>query len=150
MIKAEDLRIGDLVRVREMKICRFIPEDVAYKVTQINSEDLLINNRSSVCLYLTNPKQKQTEWPMSCWSLLPIPLTLEILEKNGYKDILYQKLPWTYYRKENSKVQVGYNCESDKNPFSVVKGRVGLKRVNYVHELQHILWALGEDANLKI
>lgn len=81
MIKAEDLRIGDLVRVREMKICRFIPEDVAYKVTQINSEDLLINNRSSVCLYLTNPKQKQTEWPMSCWSLLPIPLLLKSLRR---------------------------------------------------------------------
>ena len=86
MIKAEDLRIGDLVRVRKMKFCRFIiPEDVAYKVTQIISKDSLINNRSSVCLCLTNPKQNQTEYPMSCGSLLPIPLTPEILERNGFE-----------------------------------------------------------------
>lgn len=45
MIKAEYLRIGDLVRVRKMKFCRFtIPEDIAYKVTQIISKDLLIKD----------------------------------------------------------------------------------------------------------
>ena len=149
MIKVEDLRVGDLVRVREMKICRIIPEDVAYKVINIASVDNIIENGVAY-LHLVKFEQRHIEWPMSCDGLLPIPLTLEILEKNGWKDILYQKLPWTYYCKENCKVQIGYSCESDKNPFSVVKGRIGLKRINYVHELQHILWALGEDANLTI
>lgn len=156
MIKAEDLRIGDLVRVRKMKFCRFIiPEDVAYKVTQIISKDLLINNRSSVCLCLTNPKQNQTEYPMSCWSLLPIPLTPEILEKNGWskrhdgssscdiyskgKGSFHVRLEQCIYKK-----QEGFDFAVGDSTY-----RFGNK-IEHVHELQHILWALDLDANLKI
>ena len=145
MIKAEDLRIGDLVIVNEN--CS-LEQGTIGKVSEVRSTPLYKENEGSIGLKpISNDRWP---WGVLCRNIDPIPLTPEILEKNGYKDILYQKLPWTYYRKENSKVQVGYNCESDKNPFSVVKGRVGLKRVNYVHELQHILWALGLDANLKI
>lgn len=156
MIKAEDLRIGDLVRVREKKTCRFIPEDVAYKVTQINpNKNLLINNRSSVCLCLANPKQKQTEWPMSCGSLLPIPLTPKILEKNkfevGYPENIYNKFigPMRglirFLSIENKHTEWKVFIKYSSLDFQVL-----LRSVNYVHELQHILWALGEDANLKI
>ena len=148
MIKAEDLRIGDLVRVRKMKFCRFIiPEDVAYKVTQIISKDSLINNRSSVCLCLTNPKQNQTEYPMSCGSLLPIPLTPEILERNGFEmredTVVYAKNRLALKPLDDEK---GYQVGLGSLRLFYVKVRI----IKYVHELQHILWALGLDANLKI
>lgn len=146
MIKAEDLRIGDLVRVRKMKFFSFIiPEDVAYKVTQIISKDSLINNRSSVCLCLTNPKQNQTEYPMPCGSLLPIPLTPKILEKNGWKR---DKLVPYIYGHEAHNIEV--ICTPNSEWVNVTFKGDTLHRIKYVHELQHILWALGMDANLKI
>lgn len=148
MIKAEDLRIGDLVRVRKMKFFSFIiPEDVAYKVTQIISKDPLINNRSSVCLFLTNSKQNQTEYPTTCESLLPIPLTPEILEKNGFK----MREDTVVYAKN----RLGLKPLGDGKGYQVGLGSLRLLFVNvrvikYVHELQHILWALGLDAELKV
>lgn len=152
MIKAEDLRIGDLVRVREMKICRFIPEDVAYKVTQIISKDLLINNRSSVCLCLTNPKQKQKEWPISCESLLPIPLTREIFEKNEF-DYLNEEVVTYSKRIHRGTILV---LRPYGKVFDVIIKRnwhardCHIRYIEYIHELQHLLWALGRNANLKI
>lgn len=148
MIKAEDLRIGDLVRVRKMKFFSFIiPEDVAYKVTQIISKDSLINNRSSVCLCLTNPKQNQTEYPTTCESLLPIPLTPEILEKNGFNmredTVVYAKNRLGLKPLGDGK---GYQVGLGSLRFLFVKVRI----IKYVHELQHILWALDLDANLNI
>lgn len=148
MIKAEDLRIGDLVRVRKMKICRFIPEDVAYKVTQIISKDLLINNRSSVCLCLTNSKQNQTEYPMSCGSLLPIPLTPEILERNGFEmredTVVYARNRIALKPLDDEK---GYQVGLGSLRLFYVKVSV----IKYVHELQNILyWIKGENANLTI
>ncbi|WP_295367553.1 hypothetical protein [uncultured Prevotella sp.] len=149
MIKAEDLRIGDLVRVRKMKFCRFIiPEDVAYKVTQIISKDSLINNRSSVCLCLTNPKQNQTEYPMSCGSLLPIPLTPEILERNGFEmredTVVYAKNRLALKPLDDEK---GYQVCLGSLRLFYVKVSV----IKYVHELQNILyWIDGENANLTI
>ena len=40
----------------------------------------------------------------------------------------------------------GYQVGLGSLRFLFVKVRV----IKYVHELQHILWVLGEDANLKI
>lgn len=146
MIKAEDLRIGDLVRVRKMKFFSFIiPEDVAYKVTQIISKDSLINNRSSVCLCLTNPKQNQTEYPTTCESLLPIPLTPEILEKNGWER---DKLVSYIYGHKAHFIEV--ICTPNREWMYVTFKGENIHRIKYVHELQHILWALGLDAELKV
>lgn len=80
--------------------------------------------------------------------LEPIPLTVEILEKNGWE---YSEPfnDWTYSICENVK------------EYSIYKGGRGfiikqyqsitdLHTIAYVHELQHILWALGIDDNLKL
>jgi hypothetical protein len=79
---------------------------------------------------------------MSCESLLPTPLTPEILEKNGWER---DKLVSYIY---------GHNIEVICTPNSewmyvTFKGET-IHRIKYVHELQRILWALGLDANLKI
>ena len=131
-----------------MKFFSFIiPEDVAYKVTQIISKDTLINNRSSVCVCLTNSKQNQTEYPFACGSLLPIPLTPEILEKNGFKmredTVVYARNSLALKPLGDGK---GYQVALGSLRLFYIKVRI----VKYVHELQHILWVLGEDAELKV
>ncbi len=72
----------------------------------------------------------------------PIPLTNEILEKNG----------WTYYETQR---YWEYRCKYEftlvhRNGQGFEIEQVPYITFRYVHELQHILWALGMDDSLKI
>lgn len=145
MIKAEDLRIGDLVIVNEN--CS-LEQGTIGKVSEVRSTPLYKENEGSIGLKpISNDR-----WPYGvlCRNIDPIPLTPEILKKNGWKRISHKGLPWALFRKKGCSVRIAYDSDDDKVPFSVGKGIQELKNINYVHELQHILWALGEDANLKI
>ena len=138
MIKAEDLRIGDLVHVNHSHI---LPEesvctiDSVYATTSFKTEH--------VNLILTKQDWRLGTW--DCNDIDGIPLTVEILENNGWK--LYE--PSTkMYIKSNSNLAVCFPPHSDKvQVYYVVEH---LRTIKYVHEFQHILWALGMDADLKI
>lgn len=137
MIKAEDLRIGDLV--------------------QHNSHILKViglHYIGAVSFYLFNEHFIVEENEVT-----PIPLTSEILEKNGFEirksKVWYPKfighsngyiLKYIYIeRDENNSIEWNVFIKYDKDI-----RYANLRKIHYVHELQHILWALGEDANLKV
>lgn len=83
----------------------------------------------------------------------PIPLTTDILEKNGWKFIghqmdfggflldIYSKrdiLPYLYY----------YYATKD---FSVsICGEVALPDIKYIHQLQHFLFGLGLNSEMEV
>lgn len=146
MIKAEDLRIGDLVIVNEN--CS-LEQGTIGKVSEVRSTPLYKENEGSIGLKPISDDR----WPYGvlCRNIDPIPLTPEILEKNGWK-----KRTEGWYFMMISKymylsVEFGY-----ENGIRIFFKRttdglyVKLNVANNVHELQHILWALGLDANLKI
>lgn len=134
MIKAEDLRIGDLVRYGEQVITIHA---VYYKCI----DDFVIGEET-FCI--------------SCKELIPIPLTPEILEKNGFEVVYPEKC----YNKFISSPGSGLirflsieNWQTEWKVFLKYTNRadyVLLRFAKYVHELQHILWALGEGTNLKV
>ncbi len=134
MIKAEDLRIGDLVR---------------YGVNVITLASVHANG--SVC-FADGKDQMYAEDVL----LEPILLTTEILEKNGFE----VKYPGECYaktigpqKKYTSRYISIENMHTEWKIFlkyTSLIDHVLLRSVNYVHDLQHILWALGEDANLTI
>ena len=97
------------------------------------------------CVGLSLPKEKIVRCYAPIWQLKPVPLTPKILENNGWK--LYE--PSTkMYIKSNSNLAVCFPPHSDKvQVYYVVEH---LRTIKYVHEFQHILWALGMDADLKI
>ena len=74
-----------------------------------------------------------------------VPLTPEILEKSGWEKEYYAPLIYGH---------VGHGIEIlflwTTKRCSVLLKDIFLREIQYVHQLQHILWALGEDANLKI
>lgn len=74
-----------------------------------------------------------------------IPLTPEILEKNGWER---DKLVTYIYGHEAHYIEVICTPNSEW-VYVTFKGET-IHRIKYVHELQRILWALGKDANLKI
>lgn len=138
MIKAEDLRIGDLV--------------------QHNSHILKVvglHSIGAVSFYLFNEHFIVEENEVT-----PIPLTSEFLKKNGFEvrrktKGLYSKFVGSPDRFISKYISI--ECD-ECNPigwrviieYDKFTRYADLRKIHYVHELQHILWALGEDANLKI
>lgn len=145
MIKPENLRIGDFVRVSSDNC--MIPKGALCKVVAIDSERIS-KKRKGVANLLQLDRE---EWEIShgIWSdcIEGIPITPQILEKNGVEmredTVVYVKNRLALKHLEDEKgYQVGLG--------SLHTFCVKVKIVKYVHEFQHILWALGEDANLTI
>lgn len=123
MIKAEDLRIGDLVRYGK--------DIITILATHADGLVCFADGKDQICVEHV--------------LLEPIPLTPEILEKNGWKR---DKLVPYIYGHEAHYIEVICTPNSEW-VYVTFKGDT-IHRIKYVHELQHILWALGKDANLKI
>lgn len=149
MIKAEDLRIGDFVRVSNDNC--MIPKGAICEVVAIDSERSYEDKKGVVGLLQTDREKWELSHGVWCDGIEGITITPEILEKNGWK-----KRTEGWYFMMISKymylsVEFGY-----ENGIRVFLKRttdglyVKLNVANNVHELQHILWALGLDANLKI
>lgn len=147
MIKAEDLRIGDLVKVNE--VCCMVPKGTMCKVVAIDSEKSFeeMNLKGCANLIEFEVNHCNISWGVWCKYISPIPLTPEILEKNGFNmredTVVYAKNRLGLKPLGDGK---GYQVGLGSLRFLFIKVRI----IKYVHELQHILWALGENANLKI
>lgn len=145
MIKPEELRIGDFVKASSDNC--MIPKGAVCKVVVIDSERACEDKKGLAGLLQLD----REEWEIShgIWSdcIEGILITPEILEKNGFEmregTVVYAKYRLSLKPLEDEK---GYKVGLGSLRFLYVK----VKIVKYVHEFQHILWALGEDANLKI
>jgi hypothetical protein len=80
MIKAEDLRIGDIVRINENDS---IKNGLIGKVTDIDS--LREYKEKKGAITLNTIEDDGWYWGIWCCNIEPIPLTPEILEKNGWE-----------------------------------------------------------------
>ena len=127
MIKAEDLRIGDLVRYGEQVITIHA---VYYKCI----DDFVIGEET-VCI--------------SCKDLEPIPLTSEILTNNGWGARQIGLHEFLIYNEDNE-MYLEWSDIGDRYTYNDFFRSKNFTTVRYVHELQHILWAFGKDANFKI
>lgn len=153
MIKAEDLRIGDFVRVSHK--CS-IPEGTGCVVTEIYPERQFNDKKGVVSLKAVNDDD-DGPWGTWCCNIDGVPITPEILRKNDFKEEVEGK-----YFTRPIKARAGSSLarylavERKKYAWVIfikyynVTGYALLCHIKYVHELQHILWALGLDANLKI
>jgi hypothetical protein len=155
MIKAEDLRIGDLVRVS--RDCAF-PKGTVCIITDIHAEKTFKDKKEVVDISSVNDTD-DGPWGTWCCNIEGMPITPEILEKNGWGTKMfggskffcielncYLELCVTYEKKDNN-FSVGTfshipGGDLDINYFPI--------DIQYVHELQHILWALRLKAEFKI
>ena len=153
MINAEDLRIGDIVR--ESRDCAF-PEGTILAVCHINFLSDLLDKKGVVGLIAINNNDDRLWITCSC-NVEGIPITPEILNKSGFKEVTVGK----YYTRsiDNKKTWglVRYLAVVREGGGWVVFikhdglcDQALLREIRHVHELQHILWVLGLDAELKI
>jgi hypothetical protein len=124
------------------------------KANELMIGDWVLDTRTGTPLRV-NPFMAELEVPE--WQ--PIPLTVEILEKNGFENI-DNKYPFPTFRCDDKE---NYLCiticfpEGDKTkrkrPFIEIDGvniYIGHLIINFVHELQHALKLCGIDKKIML
>ncbi len=130
-MKATELKVGDLVLYKGKHLITV--EEAGYGLCSGSDENGIFHNR------------------MPYEYVQPIPLTEEILEKNGWQ------------KDDEEDWVIGISCAELILSFyqfgkemvcsvSVKSGldNAGLCDIKYAHQLQHLLWALSINDNLKI
>lgn len=149
MIKPEDLRIGNYVRVSNDRCT--IPKGTICKVIAIYAGRMLYNDKGVVTLI---PLDRSEEVPYSvlCKDIEGIPFSIKFLTKNGFKETEHRidrsGYEWCTYENENSCVRVEYYPKT--KDFSTFVGEEELCDITHVHELQNILSALKEDIEITV
>ena len=142
MIKPEDLRIGDIVQTNKDS---WFPKDTLCIVSVILPDRQYNGKKGAVFLKNVNDDNGDP-WLFWCCNIDGIPITPEILENNGFE----MKDDTVVYAKR----KVGLKPLPDNKGYQAGIGNrifyVKIGDIQYVHELQHILWVLGLDAELKI
>ncbi len=149
MIKPEDLKIGDLVRVN--RDCAF-PKGTRCIVTDIRPEKALKDKKGVVSLSAIYDDD-DGPWGAWCCYIEGIPLTPELLKKNNFKEEQHQKegtSEWYDFYHYDLGINIVYEVAKKENKFAAYLDGKKLREIQYVHELQHILWALGLNAELKV
>ena len=149
MIKSKDIKIGDLVMVGNDNC--LIPKGALCEVVAIDSEWACEDKKEIAGLLQTVREEWEFSHGVWCNNIEGIPLTPELLEKNGFKEEQHQKegtSEWYDFYHYDLGINIVY--EVDGNKFAAYLDGKKLREIQYVHELQHILWALGLNAELKI
>lgn len=79
-----------------------------------------------------------------------VPLTAKILEKNGLNIDKYKGGFSPAYFKEDENCDVEIEMQNEKIAWSINCGEYWIKRLNYVHELQHALRLCGINKEIKL
>lgn len=117
-----------------------------YKITFRSEADNALHN--ALCYRFDGDDGPWGAW---CCNIEGIPLTSEFLEKNGFKEEQHQKdgtSEWYDYYHYDLGINIVYEVEENK--FAAYLDGKKLREIEYAHELQHILWALGLNEELKV
>lgn len=149
MIKPEDLRIGDFVRTN--RDCAF-PKGTMCIVNDIRP-DKVYKDKVGVVGLIATYDDDDGPWGAWCCCIEGIPLTPELLKKNNFKEDQHQKegtSEWYDFYHYDLGINVVYEIEEKENKFAAYLDGKKLREIKYIHELQHLLWALGLNAELKV
>ena len=155
-MRTEDLQIGDLLRVNRDGLC--IKKGTIVEVREIDADDKLIEYGLIGSTHCRPLDDNQFESGIWCEYLDPLPLTPEILEKNGFiKQYNYQ---WGY--RDNSctiVISIAPQIEIDGEIFGTPPINVFLEGALFninmtsdmcVHNLQNCLNLVGIEKEIQI
>ena len=136
-MRAEELMIGDLLQIEE-------PDLYSGNICKIQSLYRQKENEGAYFHVLFYGDKGCGGKEVFCDDLRPIPLTQEILEKNGFKWLMTESKCVTYCLKEPNVHATKYKDNGEwficvGAAGSIKKRFVEVSCVKYVHELQHAL-----------
>lgn len=83
--------------------------------------------------------------------IVPIPLTPEILEKNGWYKEPSENVTWYKYRTDKSYLYICKDSFNNKDWLvCVALDKHYVANINYVHQLQHLLFGLGLNYEMEV
>ena len=143
------MRISLMVKTKRMDKLEYISGDlvmVKKSALQFAKDKIfkVISSLSGGFLKVVMLNDSSTTYSISNNAIRPIPLTPEILEKNGWKSINGK-----YALKIKSANYVVLEFTED-GIYTYINENTMLFTIKYIHELQHLLYALHIDSNLKI
>lgn len=122
---------GDLVMVKESALQ--FAKDKIFKV---------ISSLSGGFLKVVMLNDSSTTYSISNNAIRPIPLTPEILKKNGWEK-LYEK----FFEKNVNNIRL--TIELSENIYVAIN-RIFIMEIHYIHELQHLLFGLGLNSEMEV
>lgn len=122
---------GDLVMVKESALQ--FAKDKIFKV---------ISSLSGGFLNVVMLNDSSTTYSISNNAIRPIPLTPEILKKNGWEK-LYEK----FFEKNVNNIRL--TIELSENIYVAIN-RIFIMEIHYIHELQHLLFGLGINHEMEV
>jgi len=147
-MKANELMIGDYARVSRDGLC--IKKGSVVVIRGIDADDKLIGMRLVGGAHCHPLDEEQFDGGVWCEYLEPIPLTAEILEKNGF--FYPQKCAWM---KLDNPYRELYACEHTDGTWWLYSSGdcdkdENFAEIRYVHELQHALRLYGIERNIVV
>jgi hypothetical protein len=140
----------------------YIPGDLVKFATNtytiVNFEENFLHNK--ICYALISTNSTKTAF-VADRDILPINLTLEILEKNGWKEelmsrgvknshLVYTKPDIEEYGYFPIYIEKGIGDEFDVYPFTDNNVCKPIAYIKYVHQLQHLLFGLGLNSEMDV
>ena len=156
MINVKDIRIGDYFRVNRNGLC--IKKGTIVEVRGIDADDKLIEKGLIGSTHCRPLDKKQFDGGIWCDYLDPIPLTAEILEKNGFEKGSYElpvsgkKIPKYSYAEVEGDIKEVALLPLTMNftwSFNAVDG-THIPVLENVHQLQHALRRVGIEKEIKL
>lgn len=124
---------GDLVMVKESALQ--FAKDKIFKV---------ISSLSGGFLKVVMLNDSSTTYSISNNAIRPIPITLEILEKNGWKK------PDDFDSYWLNKIGLLQEGDTWHSALGSTKIAITLGNIMYVHQLQHLLFGLGLNSEMEV
>ena len=144
-MKAEDLMIGDYCRVWREGLC-IKNKGTIVKVLGIDAEKSLKEKGLVGCAHCHPLDGDQFDGGIWCEYLDPIPLTVEILEKNGFNYV--KETGYMCYEQLGDRQ---YNLIAVKGnilQMQFTSGNLEWTECRYVHDLQHALRLCGIEKEI--
>jgi hypothetical protein len=141
---------GDLVMVKESAL-RFAKDKIFKVISSLSGgfvKVVILNDSNTTCTISNN-------------AVRPIPLTSEILEKNGWKrEVMSRGIKnshWVYTKPDIEEygyfpiyIEKGIGDEFDVYPFTDNNVCTQIAYIKYVHELQHLIFGLGINHEMEV
>ena len=140
----------------------YIPGDLVKFATNtytiVNFEGNFLHNKVCYTLVSTNSIKAVL---VADRDILPIPLTPEILEKNGWKKEVMSRgvknSHWVYTKSDIEEygyfpiyIEKGIGKEFDVYPFTDNNVCTQIAYIKHVHQLQHLLFGLGLNSEMEV
>lgn len=169
-MKANELMIGDLFRVNRDRLC--IKKETIVQVRGIDADDKLEKTGLVGAAHCRPLDKNQFDGGIWVDYLSPIPITPEILEKNGFErredlaESIQDALPFIWENKKTESVVVGWRDSYDNgfrdenaeawgeyweiNVDGIEARYEKTAKQLYVHELQHAIRLCGIEKEIEL